>query len=109
MTVLADGSEASATDPIASACFRLGWRVEELFSRFEVPERPPRAYDLAQLPGLSKLTSYDWQRLGLDQVDFVVGQVTARAGTPAAVPLNLTTDGRHHAARNTGQPSAGCT
>ena len=94
MTVLADGSEASATDPIASACFRLGWRVEELFSRFEVPERPPRAYDLAQLPGLSKLTSYDWQRLGLDQVDFVVGQVTARAGTPAAVPLNLTTDAR---------------
>jgi hypothetical protein len=92
--VLADGSEASATDPVASACFRLGWRVEELFSQFEVPERPPRAYDLAHLPGLSKLTSYDWQRLGLDQVDFVVGQVTARAGTPAAVPLNLTTDAR---------------
>jgi len=94
MTALADGSEASAADPVVSACFRLGWRMEELFSRFEVPERPPRAYDLASLPGLSKLTSYDWQRLGMDQVDFVVGQVTARVGTPAAVSLNLTTDAR---------------
>jgi hypothetical protein len=46
------------------------------------------------LPGLSKLTSYDWQRLGLDQVDFVVSQVTAKVGTPAAVPLNLTADAR---------------
>jgi hypothetical protein len=82
------------TDPVASACFRLGWRVEELFSQFEVPEHPPHAYDLARLPGLSKLTSYDWQRLGLDQVDFVVSQVTAKVGTPAAVPLNLTTDAR---------------
>ena len=68
--------------------------MEELFSQFEVPERPPRAYDLTQLPGLSKLTSYDWQRLGLDEVDFVVGQVTARVGTPAAIRLNLTTDAR---------------
>jgi len=91
---LADGSAASAADPVASACLRLGWRMEELFSQFEVPERPPRAYDLTHLPGLSKLTSYDWQRLGLDEVDFVVGQVTARVGTPAAVPLNLTTDAR---------------
>jgi hypothetical protein len=82
------------TDPVASACFRLGWRVEELFSQFEVPEHPPHAYELARLPGLSKLTSYDWQRLGLDQVDFVVSQVTAKVGTPAAVPLNLTTDAR---------------
>src|SRR6266566_8466196 len=94
MTVLANESAASAAGPVASACLRLGWRMEELFSRFEVPERPPRAYDLSQLPGLSKLTSYDWQRLGLDQVDFVVGQVTARVGTPAAIPLNLTTDAR---------------
>lgn len=68
--------------------------MEELFSQFKVPERPPRAYDLAHLPGLSKLTSYDWQRLGLDQVDFVVGQVTNKASTPAAVPLNLTADAR---------------
>ena len=82
------------TDPVASACFRLGWRVEELFSQFEVPEYPPHAYDPARLPGLSKLTSSDWQQLGLDQVDFVVSQVTAKAGTPAAVPLNLTTDAR---------------
>jgi hypothetical protein len=82
------------TDPVASACFRLGWRVEELLSQFEIPEHPPHAYDLARLPGLSKLTSYDWQRLGLDQVDFVVSQVTAEIGTPAAVPLDLTTDAR---------------
>lgn len=91
---LVDDSASSVTNPVASACFRLGWRVEELFSQFEVPEHPPHAYDLARLPGLSKLTSYDWQRLGLDQVDFVVSQVTAKAGTPAAVPLNLTTDAR---------------
>ena len=45
MTVLDDGSAASAADPVASACLRLGWRVEELFSQFEVPERPPLAYD----------------------------------------------------------------
>src|SRR5258707_784386 len=94
MTVLADGSAASAADPVASACLRLGWRMEELFSQFEVPERPPRAYDLTHLPGRSKLTSYDWQRLGPDEVDFVVGQVTARGGTPAAVPLNLTPNAR---------------
>jgi len=121
MTGLDDGSGASAADPVASACLRLGWRVEELFSQFEVPECPPRAYDMTQLPGLSKLSSYDRQRLGLDQVDFVVCQVAARAGTPAAVPLNLTTDardmleatiqgetGRRHAGRNTAPPSAGC-
>lgn len=80
--------------PVASACFRLGWRMEELFSQFEVPIRPPRAYNLTHLPGLSKLTSYDWQRLGLDQVDFLVGQVTAKAGTPPGVSLNLTADAR---------------
>lgn len=91
----ADGSAAaSAADPLASACFRLGWSMEELFNRFQVPERPPRAYDLTHLPGLSKLTSYDWQRLGLDRVDFVMGQVAANVGTPAAVALDLTTDAR---------------
>src|ERR1700761_2076657 len=79
---------------VASACFRLGWRVEELFSQFEIPEHPPHAYDLARLPGLSKLTSYDWQRLGLDQVDFVISQVTAGVGAPSVVPLNLTSDAR---------------
>lgn len=83
---LVDGSVASGTDPVASACFRLGWRMEELFSQFAVPDRPPRAYDLAHLCGLSKLTSYDWQRLGLDQVDFVVGQVTAKVGAAGRRP-----------------------
>ncbi len=92
--MVADGSEASAVDPVASACLGLGWRMEELFSQFEVPERPPRAYDLGYLPGLSKLTSYDWQRLGLDQVDFVVSQVTAKVGTPTAAALSFTTDAR---------------
>lgn len=92
---LASDSASSGADPVASACFRLGWRVEELFSRFEgTPGNPPHAYDLARLPGLSELTSYDWQWLGLDQVDFVVSQVTAKLGTPAAVPLNLTADAR---------------
>ncbi len=94
MTVLADGPEATPVDPVASACVRLGWRIEELFSQFGVPEGPPLAYDLAQLPGLSKLTSYDLQRLGLDQADFVVGQVTAKVGAPPAVALNLTTNAR---------------
>jgi hypothetical protein len=89
-----DGSSPSERDPVASACFRLGWRVEELFSQFAVPERPPRAYDLPRLPGLSKLTSYDWQRLGLDQVDFVVGQVTAKVGAPAAIRLDITAAAR---------------
>jgi hypothetical protein len=84
----------SRTDPVVSACVRLGWCVEELFNRFEIPSHPPHAYDLARLPGLSKLTSYDWQRLGLDQVDFVVSQVAAKVGTPAAVSLNLTADAR---------------
>jgi hypothetical protein len=32
--------------------------------------------------------------LGLDQVDFVLGQVTAKVGTPLGVPLNLTADAR---------------
>ena len=94
MTGLTDGPDTSAADPVASACFRLGWRMEELFSRFEVPERPPRVYDPEHLPGLSKLTSYDWQRLGLDQADFVLGQITAKVAAPAGVPLILTTDAR---------------
>lgn len=92
---LASDSASSGADPVVSACFRLGWRVEELFSRFEgTPGNPPHAHDLARLPGLSELTSYDWQWLGLDEVDFVVSQVTAKLGTPAAVPLNLTADAR---------------
>jgi hypothetical protein len=90
---LASDSASSGADPVVSACFRLGWHVEEL-SQFETPGNPPHTYDLARLPGLSELTSYDWQRLGLDQVDFVVSQVTAKIGTPAAVPLNLTADAR---------------
>lgn len=94
MTALAEGSGGLMADPVTSACFRLGWRMEELFSQFAVPEGLPRAYDLARLPGLSSLTSYDWQRLGLDQADFVVSQVTAKVGTPAATSLNLTADAR---------------
>jgi hypothetical protein len=68
--------------------------MEELFSRYDIPQRPPRPYDLTRLPGLSDLTSYDRQRLGLDQVDFVLGEVTAAIAAPAAVPLNLTADAR---------------
>jgi hypothetical protein len=94
MTVLPEGPAGPATDPVASACFRLGWRVEELFSQFAVPEGVPRTYDLAKLPGLSELTSYDRQRLGLDQADFVVSQVIAKVGTPAGVALDLTADAR---------------
>lgn len=94
MTVSADGSGGFAADPVASACFRLGWRIEELFSHYPVPEGPPPAYDLARLPGLSKLTSYDWQRLGLEQADFVLSQVTARIGSPEVTALNLTADAR---------------
>jgi hypothetical protein len=79
---------------IAAACFGLGWRMEELFCRYPVPGRPPHPYDVARLPGLSDLTSYDRQRLGLDQVDFVLGQVTSAVAAPAAVPLDLTVDAR---------------
>ena len=64
--------------------------MEELFNRIEVPEGPPRPYDLAQLPGLSKLTSYDWQRLGLDEVDFVVDQVACQVGRVSPDRLQLT-------------------
>ena len=94
MTGLAGGPELSAPDPVASACFRLGWRMEELFNRFEVPEGPPRPYDLVQLPGLSKLTSYDWHRLGLDEVDFVVDQVASQVGRLSADRPQLTADAR---------------
>jgi hypothetical protein len=81
-------------DAIVAACFGLGWRMEELFSRYAIPDRLPHPYDLTRLPGLSDLTSYDRHRLGLDQVDFVLGRVTAEVAAPAAVPLNLTTDAR---------------
>jgi hypothetical protein len=43
---------------------------------------------------VGKLTSYDWQRLGLDQVDFVLSEVTRKAGEPAAIPLDLTAAAR---------------
>lgn len=88
------GPVAGLADPVVSACFELGWRMEELFSRFVIPEHPPEPYDSARLIGLSSLNSYDWQRLGLDQADFVVGQVTAALGSPTAVPLHLTADAR---------------
>jgi hypothetical protein len=94
MTVLAEGPGGAVADPVASACFSLGWRVEELFSQLAVPEGVPRAYDLTRLPGLGELTSYDRQRLGLDQADFVVSQVTAKVGTPVGASLNLTADPR---------------
>jgi hypothetical protein len=68
--------------------------MEELFSRFEVPQGPPVPYDLAQLPGLSKLSSYDWQRLGLDEVDFVLDQVASQVGRLSADRLELTVDAR---------------
>ncbi|HEX6520738.1 MAG TPA: hypothetical protein VF070_12120 [Streptosporangiaceae bacterium] len=88
-----DPVEDSA-DPVVSACFGLGWRIEELFTQFDVPVRSPRPYDMARLPGLSRLKSYDWQRMGLDQADFVLSQVTAAVGTPSAIPLDITTDAR---------------
>jgi hypothetical protein len=94
LTGLADGTAGPKPDPLASACFRLGWHIEQLFGQFAVPEGPPRAYDLARLPGLSKLTSYDWQRLGLHQADFVITQVTAKVGSPAAAVPDLTADAR---------------
>lgn len=86
--------EVAGADPLICAALALGWRVEELFSQFPIPEQSPRAYDSGRLPGLSKLTSYDWQRLGLDQVDFVMCQITAKLGAPAAVPLDMTNDAR---------------
>jgi hypothetical protein len=61
MMGLVEGPVASGADPVASACFRLGWRMEELFSQFEVPDRPPRAYDLAHLCGLTG-SAWDWTR-----------------------------------------------
>jgi hypothetical protein len=94
MTVSAGGSDVPAADSVACACLRLGWRMEEMFGRFDVPEGPPHAYDTAQLPGLSKLTSYDQQRLGLDEVDFVVDQVTSRFGRSPAGSVQLTIEVR---------------
>lgn len=85
---------AGNVDPLACAALALGWRVEELFNQLPIPERPPRPYDPDQLPGLSKLTSYDWQRLGLDQVDFVLCQITAKLGAPGAVALDVTSGAR---------------
>jgi len=91
---LLDGSSSPGTNPVISACFRLGWRVEELRRQFRAPEHRTHVYDMARVPGLDTLTSYDWQQLGLDQVDFVISQVTSKVGRPEAVPLNLTTDAR---------------
>ncbi|MBV9445785.1 MAG: hypothetical protein JO345_07815 [Streptosporangiaceae bacterium] len=88
-----DPVEDSA-DPVVSACFGLGWRIEELFNQFDVPARSPRPYDMARLAGLSRLNSYDWQRLGLDQADFVLSQVRAAVGAPSAIPVDITADAR---------------
>ena len=96
MRSVPDPVEASA-DPVVSACFGLGWRIEELFTWFDIPVRSPRPYDSARLPGLSRLNSYDWQRLGLDQADFVLSKVTAEVGSLAeatAIPRDLTADAR---------------
>ena len=85
---------AATGDPLVSACVRLGWQMEELFSRLDVPDGPQTAYQLDRLIGLSKLTSYDQQRLGLDEVDFVLDQVAAQAQAPNAAVASLTADAR---------------
>jgi len=87
-------SAAPGTDPLVSACVRLGWRLEELFSRVGVPEGPPEDYDQTRLAGLSKLSSYDQQRLGLAEVDFVADQVAAKLAAPHAAVADLTADAR---------------
>ena len=94
MTGPSGAAETAMVNPVIGAVLGLGWRMEELFNRCPIPEGPPHGYDAGRLPGLSRLTSYDRQRLGLDQVDFVLSQVTAKVGTPAAVPLDLTVDAR---------------
>jgi hypothetical protein len=81
---------APTADPLVSACVRAGWQVEELFSRLPVPDGPQSSYKLDRLAGLSKLNSYDSQRLGLDEVDFVLDQVAAKVQAPHAAVASLT-------------------
>src|ERR1700734_1951332 len=90
----APGPAAASGDPLVSACVRLGWQMEELFSRLDVPEGPQAAYQLDRLIGLSKLSSYDQQRLGLDEVDFVLDQVAAKTQAPNAAVARLTAAAR---------------
>jgi hypothetical protein len=87
---MADTAAATTADPLVSACVRVGWQMEELFSRLPVPAGPEAAYQLDRLAGLSKLNSYDNQRLGLDEVDFVLDQVAAKVQAPHAAVASLT-------------------
>jgi hypothetical protein len=91
---MTDATTAAIPDRLVCACFRLGWQMEELFSRLDVPKGPQPAPALDRLIGLSKLTSYDQQRLGLDEVDFVLDQVAATSQAPNAAVATLTADAR---------------
>jgi hypothetical protein len=90
----ATATPAATADPLVCACVRLGWQMAELFSQLDVPEGPPDPYQHDRLIGLSKLTSYDQQRLGLDEVDFVLDQVAAKAQAPNAAVARRTADAR---------------
>ena len=63
-------------------------------SRLDVPDGPQDPYQLDRLIGLSKLSSYDQQRLGLDEVDFVLDQVAAKTQAPNAAVARLTAAAR---------------
>jgi len=91
---MTDTSAAASADPLVSACVRLGWQLEELFGRCDVPEGPQPGYSLDRLIGLSKLSSYDVQRLGLDEVDFVMDQVAAKVTAPQTAVAAFTADAR---------------
>jgi len=91
---MTDAMAAVAADPLASACVRLGWEMGVLFSRLDVPAGPQAAYPLDRLIGLSGLSSYDRQRLGLDEVDFLLDQIAAQAQAPNTAIARVTADAR---------------
>jgi hypothetical protein len=90
----ATATAAATGDPLVCACVRVGWQMEELFSQLDVPGGPQDPYQLDRLIGLSKLSSYDQQRLGLDEVDFVLDQVAAKIQAPNAAVATLTAAAR---------------
>lgn len=91
---MADTTAPVTADPLVSACVRVGWQMEELFSRLSVPGGPQPAYGLDRLAGFSKLNSYDKQRLGLKEVDFVLDQVAAKIQAPQAAVASLSESAR---------------
>ena len=70
-------AEQGRPDPLVSVAFALGWQMSEVYrpDRRAIPTPPVSELDL---PGISRLTEVELQRMGLDQVQAGITKLARR-------------------------------